>query len=43
LHLTAEVTVVGIFADKEGLSLISEELKNTISADGKSHTRFCGD
>ncbi|KAG9489908.1 hypothetical protein GDO78_005690 [Eleutherodactylus coqui] len=52
LRFIAELTIIGIFTDKEGLSLIYEQLKNIISADRESHThvsvvisfcRHCGD
>uniref|UniRef100_A0A4W3J7N9 Regulator of nonsense transcripts 2 n=1 Tax=Callorhinchus milii TaxID=7868 RepID=A0A4W3J7N9_CALMI len=52
LRFIAELTIVGIFTDKEGLSLIYEQLKNIINADRDSHThvsvvisfcRHCGD
>ncbi|XP_053109401.1 regulator of nonsense transcripts 2 isoform X3 [Hemicordylus capensis] len=52
LRFIAELTIVGIFTDKEGLSLIYEQLKNIINADRESHThvsvvisfcRHCGD
>ena len=38
LCFIAELTIVGIFTDKEGLSLIYEELKSIISADRESNT-----
>uniref|UniRef100_H3B878 Regulator of nonsense transcripts 2 n=1 Tax=Latimeria chalumnae TaxID=7897 RepID=H3B878_LATCH len=52
LRFIAELTIVGIFTDKEGLSLIYEQIKNIINADRESHThvsvvisfcRHCGD
>ncbi|TKC48342.1 hypothetical protein EI555_016297 [Monodon monoceros] len=52
LRFIAELTIVGIFTDKEGLSVIYEQLKNIINADRESHThvsvvisfcRHCGD
>ncbi|XP_060634249.1 regulator of nonsense transcripts 2 isoform X3 [Anolis sagrei] len=52
LRFIAELTIVGIFTDKEGLSLIYEQLKNIINADRETHThvsvvisfcRHCGD
>ncbi|XP_029472669.1 regulator of nonsense transcripts 2 [Rhinatrema bivittatum] len=52
LRFIAELTIVGIFTDKEGLSLIYEQLKTIINADRESHThvsvvisfcRHCGD
>ncbi|GAB1285950.1 Regulator of nonsense transcripts 2 [Apodemus speciosus] len=52
LRFIAELTIVGIFTDKEGLSLIYEQLKSIINADRESHThvsvvisfcRHCGD
>ncbi|XP_072257884.1 regulator of nonsense transcripts 2 isoform X2 [Pyxicephalus adspersus] len=52
LRFIAELTIIGIFTDKEGLSLIYEQLKNIIAADRESHThvsviisfcRHCGD
>ncbi|CAI5785059.1 regulator of nonsense transcripts 2 isoform X4 [Podarcis lilfordi] len=52
LRFIAELTIVGIFTDKEGLSLIYEQVKNIINADRESHThvsvvisfcRHCGD
>ncbi|XP_018409245.1 PREDICTED: regulator of nonsense transcripts 2 [Nanorana parkeri] len=52
LRFIAELTIIGIFTDKEGLSLIYEQLKNIINADRESHThvsvvisfcRHCGD
>uniref|UniRef100_A0A8C4VT02 Regulator of nonsense transcripts 2 n=1 Tax=Gopherus evgoodei TaxID=1825980 RepID=A0A8C4VT02_9SAUR len=52
LRFIAELTIVGIFTDKEGLSLIYEQLKNIINADRETHAhvsvvisfcRHCGD
>ncbi|XP_043944246.1 regulator of nonsense transcripts 2 isoform X2 [Protopterus annectens] len=52
LRFIAELTVVGIFTDKEGLSLLYEQIKNIINVDRESHThvsvvisfcRHCGD
>ncbi|XP_018108217.1 regulator of nonsense transcripts 2 isoform X2 [Xenopus laevis] len=52
LRFVAELTIIGIFTDKEGLSLIYEQLKYIINADRESHThvsvvisfcRHCGD
>ncbi|XP_078530285.1 regulator of nonsense transcripts 2 isoform X4 [Lissotriton helveticus] len=52
LRFIAELTIVAIFTDKEGLSLIYEQLKNIINADRESHAhvsvvisfcRHCGD
>ncbi|XP_032077587.1 regulator of nonsense transcripts 2 isoform X2 [Thamnophis elegans] len=52
LRFIAELTIVGIFTDKEGLSLIYEQLKSIINADRETHThvsvvisfcRHCGD
>lgn len=52
LRFIAELTIVGLFTDKEGLSLIYEQLKNIISADRETHThvsviisfcKHCGD
>ncbi|KAJ8384332.1 hypothetical protein AAFF_G00205850 [Aldrovandia affinis] len=52
LRFIAELTVVGLFTDKEGLSLIYEQLKAIISADRDTHThvsvvisfcKHCGD
>ncbi|XP_077399369.1 regulator of nonsense transcripts 2 [Vanacampus margaritifer] len=52
LRFLAELTIVGFFTDKEGLSLIYEQLKNIISADRDTHThvsvvisfcKHCGD
>ncbi|KAG8440022.1 hypothetical protein GDO86_005988 [Hymenochirus boettgeri] len=52
LRFIAELTIIAIFTDKEGLSLIYEQLKNIINADRESHThvsvvisfcRHCGD
>lgn len=52
LRFIAELTIIGIFTDNEGLSLIYEQLKNIINADRESHThvsvvisfcRHCGD
>ncbi|XP_068132222.1 regulator of nonsense transcripts 2 [Hyperolius riggenbachi] len=52
LRFIAELTIIGIFTDKEGLSLIYEQLKNIINADRESHAhvsvvisfcRHCGD
>ncbi|XP_037098613.1 regulator of nonsense transcripts 2 isoform X1 [Syngnathus acus] len=52
LRFLAELTIVGFFTDKEGLSLIYEQLKNIIGADRETHThvsvvisfcKHCGD
>ncbi|XP_078092071.1 regulator of nonsense transcripts 2 isoform X4 [Mustelus asterias] len=52
MRFIAELTICGIFTDKEGLSLIYEQLKNIIYADRDTHThvsviisfcRHCGD
>ncbi|XP_060698609.1 regulator of nonsense transcripts 2 isoform X1 [Hemiscyllium ocellatum] len=52
MRFIAELTICGIFTDKEGLSLIYEQLKNIICADRDTHThvsviisfcRHCGD
>ncbi|KAK7896803.1 hypothetical protein WMY93_022128 [Mugilogobius chulae] len=52
LRFIAELTVVGLFTDKEGLLLIFEQLKNIINTDRESHThvsviisfcKHCGD
>ncbi|XP_048886602.1 regulator of nonsense transcripts 2 [Brienomyrus brachyistius] len=52
LRFIAELTIVGIFTDKEGLSLIYEQLKNIINTDREAHThvsvvisfcKHCGD
>ncbi|XP_051746053.1 regulator of nonsense transcripts 2 [Ctenopharyngodon idella] len=52
LRFIAELTIVGLFTDKEGLSLIYEQLKNIIGADREMHThvsviisfcKHCGD
>ncbi|KAF4114958.1 regulator of nonsense transcripts 2 [Onychostoma macrolepis] len=52
LRFIAELTIVGLFTDKEGLSLIYEQLKNIISTDRETHThvsviisfcKHCGD
>ncbi|NP_001089661.1 UPF2, regulator of nonsense mediated mRNA decay S homeolog isoform X1 [Xenopus laevis] len=52
LRFIAELTIIGIFTDKEGLSLNYEQLKNIINADRETHThvsvvisfcRHCGD
>uniref|UniRef100_A0AAX7UEH2 Regulator of nonsense transcripts 2 n=1 Tax=Astatotilapia calliptera TaxID=8154 RepID=A0AAX7UEH2_ASTCA len=52
LRFIAELTIVGLFTDKEGLSLIYEQLKNIIGADRETHThvsvvisfcKHCGD
>lgn len=52
LRFIAELTIVGLFTDKEGLSLIYEQLKNIIAADRETHThvsviisfcKHCGD
>ncbi|XP_051911526.1 regulator of nonsense transcripts 2 [Hippocampus zosterae] len=52
LRFLAELTIVGFFTDKEGLSLIYEQLKNIIGADRDTHThvsvvisfcKHCGD
>ncbi|TNM91530.1 hypothetical protein fugu_019910 [Takifugu bimaculatus] len=52
LRFIAELTIVGIFTDKEGLSLIYEQLKNIIGTDRETHThvsvvisfcKHCGD
>ncbi|XP_065129408.1 regulator of nonsense transcripts 2 [Paramisgurnus dabryanus] len=52
LRFIAELTVVGLFTDKEGLSLIYEQLKNIIGVDRETHThvsviisfcKHCGD
>ncbi|TRZ02758.1 hypothetical protein DNTS_029156 [Danionella cerebrum] len=52
LRFIAELTIVGLFTDKEGLSLIYEQLKNIIGADRDTHThvsviisfcKHCGD
>ncbi|KAL4658453.1 regulator of nonsense transcripts 2 isoform X1 [Arapaima gigas] len=52
LRFIAELTIVGIFTDKEGLSLIYEQLKNIINTDRETHThvsvvisfcKHCGD
>ncbi|XP_036376152.1 regulator of nonsense transcripts 2-like isoform X1 [Megalops cyprinoides] len=52
LRLVAELTMAGLFTDKEGLSLIYEQLKAIIGADREAHThvsvvisfcKHCGD
>ncbi|KAG7276632.1 hypothetical protein CRUP_025856 [Coryphaenoides rupestris] len=52
LRFVAELTLVGLFTDREGLSLIYEQLKSIISTDRETHThvsvvisfcRHCGD
>ncbi|CAL9682710.1 unnamed protein product [Knipowitschia caucasica] len=52
LRFIAELTVVGLFTDKEGLLLIYEQLKNIINTDRETHThvsvvisfcKHCGD
>ncbi|MGH0165810.1 UNVERIFIED_CONTAM: hypothetical protein FKN15_051066 [Acipenser sinensis] len=52
LRFIAELTIVGIFTDKEGLSLIYEQLKNIINTDRETHMhvsvvisfcKHCGD
>uniref|UniRef100_A0A8C2HI57 UPF2 regulator of nonsense mediated mRNA decay n=1 Tax=Cyprinus carpio TaxID=7962 RepID=A0A8C2HI57_CYPCA len=52
LRFIAELTIVGLFTDKEGLSLIYEQLKNIIGTDRDTHThvsviisfcKHCGD
>ncbi|XP_066561139.1 regulator of nonsense transcripts 2 isoform X1 [Amia ocellicauda] len=52
LRFIAELTIVGIFTDKEGLSLIYEQLKNIINMDRETHMhvsvvisfcKHCGD
>ncbi|XP_075455597.1 regulator of nonsense transcripts 2 isoform X2 [Ascaphus truei] len=52
LRFIAELTIIGIFTDKEGLSLIYEQQKNIINSDRDSHAhvsvvisfcRHCGD
>ncbi|XP_061839569.1 regulator of nonsense transcripts 2 isoform X1 [Nerophis lumbriciformis] len=52
LRFLAELTIVGFFTDKEGLSLIYEQLKNIINTDRETHThvsvvisfcKHCGD
>lgn len=52
LRFLAELTIVGLFTDKEGLSLIYEQLKSIIGADRETHThvsvvisfcKHCGD
>uniref|UniRef100_A0A3Q4AUP3 Regulator of nonsense transcripts 2 n=1 Tax=Mola mola TaxID=94237 RepID=A0A3Q4AUP3_MOLML len=52
LRFIAELTIVGLFTDKEGLSLIYEQLKNIIATDRETHThvsvvisfcKHCGD
>uniref|UniRef100_A0A3P8UQI6 Regulator of nonsense transcripts 2 n=1 Tax=Cynoglossus semilaevis TaxID=244447 RepID=A0A3P8UQI6_CYNSE len=52
LRFIAELTIVGLFTDKEGLSLIYEQLKNIINTDRETHThvsvvisfcKHCGD
>ncbi|CAL8318353.1 unnamed protein product [Lota lota] len=52
LRFIAELTVVGLFTDREGLSLIYEQLKSIISVDRETHThvsvvisfcKHCGD
>lgn len=52
LRFIAELTVVGLFTDKEGLSLIYEQLKSIIGVDRETHThvsviisfcKHCGD
>ncbi|XP_069764574.1 regulator of nonsense transcripts 2 isoform X4 [Narcine bancroftii] len=52
MRFIAELTICGIFTDKEGLSLIYEQLKNIIYADRDTHShvsviisfcRHCGD
>uniref|UniRef100_A0AAY4E8K6 Regulator of nonsense transcripts 2 n=1 Tax=Denticeps clupeoides TaxID=299321 RepID=A0AAY4E8K6_9TELE len=52
LRFIAELTIVGLFTDKEGLSLIYEQLKSIIGADRETHThvsvvisfcKHCGD
>ncbi|XP_012995572.2 regulator of nonsense transcripts 2 isoform X5 [Esox lucius] len=52
LRFIAELTIVGLFTDKEGLSLIYEQLKSIIGTDRETHThvsvvisfcKHCGD
>lgn len=52
LRFIAELTIVGLFTDKEGLLLIYEQLKNIINVDRETHThvsvvisfcKHCGD
>uniref|UniRef100_A0A673AEY5 Regulator of nonsense transcripts 2 n=1 Tax=Sphaeramia orbicularis TaxID=375764 RepID=A0A673AEY5_9TELE len=52
LRFIAELTIVGLFTDKEGLLLIYEQLKNIIGTDRETHThvsvvisfcKHCGD
>ncbi|KAJ0012669.1 hypothetical protein NQD34_017003 [Periophthalmus magnuspinnatus] len=52
LRFIAELTIVGLFTDKEGLLLIYEQLKNIINTDRETHThvsviisfcKHCGD
>ncbi|KAJ3612032.1 hypothetical protein NHX12_020309 [Muraenolepis orangiensis] len=52
LRFIAELTVVGLFTDREGLSLIYEQLKSIIGVDRETHThvsvvisfcKHCGD
>ncbi|KAJ8261775.1 hypothetical protein GJAV_G00158270 [Gymnothorax javanicus] len=52
LRFIAELTVVGLFTDREGLSLVYEQLKAIIGADRETHThvsvvisfcKHCGD
>ncbi|XP_056604924.1 regulator of nonsense transcripts 2 isoform X2 [Triplophysa dalaica] len=52
LRFIAELTIVGLFTDKEGLSLIYEQLKSIIGSDRDTHThvaviisfcKHCGD
>ncbi|KAI4794856.1 hypothetical protein KUCAC02_031795, partial [Chaenocephalus aceratus] len=52
LRFIAELTIVGLFTDKEGLSLIYEQLKSIIGTDRDTHThvsvvisfcKHCGD
>uniref|UniRef100_A0A667YRS6 Regulator of nonsense transcripts 2 n=1 Tax=Myripristis murdjan TaxID=586833 RepID=A0A667YRS6_9TELE len=52
LRFIAELTIVGLFTDKEGLSLIYEQLKTIIGTDRETHThvsvvisfcKHCGD
>lgn len=52
LRFIAELTIVGLFTDKEGLSRIYEQLKNIIGTDRETHThvsvvisfcKHCGD
>ncbi|XP_028304226.1 regulator of nonsense transcripts 2 isoform X2 [Gouania willdenowi] len=52
LRFIAELTIVGLFTDREGLSLIYEQLKSIINTDRETHThvsvvisfcKHCGD